>query len=80
MLKKAAELSKGYPIKYLNEDLTNYKMPKAIDLIISFYTLQFISPAVRQELVNKIYNSLNWGVAFSFLKKSEHPMQGFKSI
>ena len=78
MLKKAAELSKGYPIKYLNEDLTNYKMPKAIDLIISFYTLQFISPAVRQELVNKIYNSLNWGGGFFLFEKVRAPDARFQ--
>ena len=40
--------------KYLKEDLTEYKIPKSTDLIISFYTLQFISPSVRQDLVNKI--------------------------
>ena len=37
------------------------------DLIISF-TMQFIHPKHRQDVINKIYKSLNWGGAFLFLK------------
>ena len=39
-------------------------------IISSFYTLQFISPKHRQETINKIYNSLNWGGAFFFVEKT----------
>lgn len=34
------------------------------DLIISYYTMQFIKPKFRQEIFNKIYKALNWGGAF----------------
>ena len=30
--------------------------------------MQFINPKFRQIYLNKIYNSLNWGGAFSFEK------------
>ena len=31
------------------------------DFIVCYYTLQFIPPSVRQTVVNKLYESLNWG-------------------
>jgi len=39
------------------------------DLIIAYYTIQFIHPRQRQELINKIYESLNWGGAFIYFEK-----------
>jgi len=42
---------------------------KKSDLIISYYTMQFIRPKDRQKLFNKIYKSLNWGGAFIFFEK-----------
>lgn len=78
MLKKASESSQDYPIKFFNEDLVTYKMPKGIDLITSFYTLQFISTAVRQDLVNSIYNSLNWGGGFFLFEKVRAPDARFQ--
>lgn len=41
----------------------------AADLIVAYYTIQFISPAVRQLLFNKIYSSLNWGGGFILFEK-----------
>ncbi len=78
MLTKASAISSGYPIKFLNEDLVTFKMPKSIDLIISFYTIQFISPSVRQDLVNKIYSSLNWGGGFFLFEKVRAPDARFQ--
>ena len=42
---------------------------KKSDLIISFYTIQFIKQKFRQKLINKIYKSLNWGGGFFFVEK-----------
>ena len=39
------------------------------DLIIAYYTIQFIHPKFRQELINLIYRSLNWGGAFIYFEK-----------
>ena len=51
------------------EDVLNIDF-KPASIITSYYTLQFILPSVRQELVNKIYNSLNWGGAFFVFEKT----------
>ena len=48
--------------------MTTVNLEKA-DLIISYYTIQFIHPKLRQELINKIYDSLNWGGAFILYEK-----------
>ena len=39
------------------------------DLIIAYYTVQFVRPAVRQLLLDKIYSSLNWGGGFLLFEK-----------
>ena len=39
------------------------------DLILSYYTIQFIPPRHRQTIINKIYKSLNWGGAFIMFEK-----------
>ena len=53
---------------------------KKSDLIISYYTNQFISPKKRQEVINKIYNSLNWGGAFLLFEKIRGPDARYQDI
>jgi tRNA (cmo5U34)-methyltransferase len=36
---------------------------------VAYYTLQFVHPKLRQILVNKVYDSLNWGGAFVIFEK-----------
>ena len=54
--------------KFIKKDILNFKFKKS-DLIISYYTTQFIKPRDRQKLFNKIYKSLNWGGAFVMFEK-----------
>ena len=49
-------------------DLSKIKFKKS-DLITSYYTIQFMKPKYRQALINKIYQSLNWGGAFIYFEK-----------
>ena len=42
--------------------------------------MQFITPSVRQELVNKIYNSLAWGGAFFVFEKTRGPDGRFQDM
>ena len=42
---------------------------EAADFVVSYYTIQFIRPSVRQELFNKIYNAMQWGGAFLLFEK-----------
>jgi tRNA (cmo5U34)-methyltransferase len=39
------------------------------DLIIAYYTIQFVPPYLRQDLINRIYEALNWGGAFICFEK-----------
>ena len=50
------------------------------DLIVSCYTVQFIPPRIRQDLINKIYQTLNWGGAFLFFEKIRAPDARFQDI
>jgi tRNA (cmo5U34)-methyltransferase len=50
------------------------------DLIVSSYTVQFISPRIRQNLINTLYRALNWGGAFLFFEKVRAPDARFQDI
>lgn len=63
--KKCNEFSN---ISFINDDFLNIELEKS-DLIVSYYTIQFIKPRVRQLIFDKIYNSLNWGGAFILFEK-----------
>lgn len=49
-------------------DVNIYDFEKS-DFIVSYYTIQFIQPKLRQQLINKIFESLNWGGAFVWFEK-----------
>ena len=66
-------------VKYLNKDITKMKFVKS-DLITSCYTIQFIDPKHRQETINKIYKSLNWGGAFIIFEKIRASDARFQDI
>jgi len=60
----------------LEMDNTNFKVDdilqlelENIDMITAYYTIQFIRPSQRQQLIDKIYSALNWGGAFIFFEK-----------
>lgn len=71
--------SKKKNVKFIKADINNISFKKA-DLIIAYYTLQFISPRTRQNLINRIYKSLNWGGAFIFFEKVRGPDARFQDI
>ena len=55
-------------IIFKHKNLEKFSFLKC-DLIFSLYTIQFLKPEYRQNLLNKIYNSLNWGGALVFFEK-----------
>jgi len=70
-VKEMIEVAESKNIKnaeFLNEDVVTYELIKS-DLIVSYYTIQFIKPQLRQEVINKIYKSLNWGGGFFLFEK-----------
>lgn len=71
MVKKAQEKAKNFKslnTVFLAEDVLELAF-EPTDLVICYYTLQFIRPSVRQDLVNKIYENLNWGGALLLFEK-----------
>jgi tRNA (cmo5U34)-methyltransferase len=50
------------------------------DVVASYYTIQFINPSIRQKVINKIYESLNWGGAFIMFEKVRGPDARFQDM
>ena len=66
-------------LTFENADALLYDFEKS-DLIICYYTIQFTAPAFRQDLINKIYQSLNWGGAFLLFEKVRGADARFQDI
>jgi tRNA (cmo5U34)-methyltransferase len=80
MVNKANELSASRSsVRFEIGDVCQWDYEKS-DLIISCYTIQFVYPSVRQNLLDKIYQSLNWGGAFLFFEKTRAPDARFQDI
>ncbi len=50
------------------------------DLVVCYYTIQFIKPSLRQELINKLYQNLNWGGALLLFEKVRGADARFQDI
>lgn len=80
MIKAAKAHCRSHPeIEILEEDIRLFDLEKS-DLIISYYTMQFIPPRYRQDVLNKIYESLNWGGALIMFEKVRGPDARFQDI
>ena len=80
MVAQARRACEGYPqVEIVEDDATQMPLEKA-DLIVSYYTVQFIRPAVRQALIDKVYESLHWGGAFVLFEKVRGPDARFQDI
>ncbi len=66
-------------IQILHEDARLFEFEKS-DLIVSYYTLQFIPPRDRQQLLDKLYEALNWGGALILFEKVRAPDARFQDI
>lgn len=65
--------------KIICADVIKYKY-KPCSLFLSYYTIQFIKPYQRQDLINKIYKSLEWGGAAIIYEKIRGPDARFQDI
>ena len=61
-------IKNGNKIIFQNKNINKLSILRN-DLIISYYTIQFIPPRYRQSIINNIYKSLNWGGAFIMFEK-----------
>jgi tRNA (cmo5U34)-methyltransferase len=66
-------------VEFIEDDILQIELEPA-DLIISYYTVQFIRPAERQRLITKLYDSLQWGGALVMFEKVRGPDARFQDI
>ena len=64
-------------IEFINDYITNLKLLSS-SFITSYYTIQFISPGIRQQVFNQIYDSLDWGRGFFLFEKVRSPDARFQ--
>jgi tRNA (cmo5U34)-methyltransferase len=69
----------GLNVKFYTDDILAFEM-EPTDLVVCYYTIQFIKPSVRQDLINKIYQNLNWGGAFLMFEKVRGADARFQDI
>ena len=84
MMKLAKKKQKDLSINktkldFINDDIVTCDFEKS-DLIISYFTIQFIHPKHRQELINKIFESLNWGGALILFEKVRYNDARFQDM
>src|SRR4051794_28801849 len=80
MVAKAREHCAGLPnVTVEVEDIRVAALGQA-DLIVAYYTMQFVPPRDRQALFDRIYAALNWGGAFIMFEKVRAPDARFQDI
>ena len=82
MIKEAKKKLKRYPklgCKFQVGNVAKLKLKKS-DMIVCYYTIQFIPAAIRQTIINKLYKSLNWGGALLLFEKVRGPDARFQDI
>ena len=69
MVEQAKKVAKNNKrIEFVADDIATYPYEKS-DFITSYCTMQFCPPHIRQDVFNKIYESLNWGGGFILFEK-----------
>ena len=81
MIDKASEkiIPAQKNIKFIKDDILQYKFEPA-DMIVAYYTVQFIRPSERQRLISKLYDCLQWGGALVLFEKVRGPDARFQDI
>ncbi|MFQ5678552.1 MAG: methyltransferase domain-containing protein [Gemmatimonadota bacterium] len=80
MIERARAHCRGVKnITLLQQDVLEHEYEPS-DFIVSYYCVQFIPPRRRQELFDRIYESLNWGGAFVLFEKVRGPDARFQDI
>jgi tRNA (cmo5U34)-methyltransferase len=66
-------------IRLIEGDLLQFEFEKC-DMIVAFYTMQFVRPAFRQQLFDRIFEALRWGGAFLLFEKVRGADARFQDI
>jgi tRNA (cmo5U34)-methyltransferase len=80
MLAEAQKKCAGYKnIEFICADLRDVEFEPA-DMLVSYYTMQFIKPKYRQALFNKFWQTLNWSGALFLFEKVRAPDARFQDM
>jgi tRNA (cmo5U34)-methyltransferase len=82
MISVADEKQRAYPdlnVSFVAADIVKMDLEPA-DMIVCYYTVQFISPSIRQQLIDKFYKTLNWGGALLLFEKVRGADARFQDI
>jgi len=66
-------------VNFVEDDALQMDM-EPCDLIVCYYTVQFIRPSQRQQLIDKFYNHLQWGGALVMFEKVRGPDARFQDM
>lgn len=68
-------------IQYVTDDVTQFDYgSETADLIICYYTVQFVRPAIRQPLIDRLFSALKWGGALLLFEKTRGPDARFQDL
>jgi tRNA (cmo5U34)-methyltransferase len=62
-----------------NEDIRLFPYEKS-DFFVSYYCMQFVPPRDRQEIIQRVYESLHWGGGFVMFEKVRGPDARFQDM
>ena len=76
---KKKTLNNSYnSINFYTSDFLDFEIKNKVSMYISYYTMQFIHPSVRQNFIDKIYKTLDWGGALFLFEKIRSPDARFQ--
>lgn len=67
------------PVTFVEADIVEADLEPA-DLVVSYYTMQFVRPRYRQDVIDRIYETLHWGGALVLFEKVRSPDARFQDI
>jgi len=79
MIRLAKSKYKLPNLEFIVADILEFEY-RPSDFITSYYVVQFIRPSYRQLLIDKIFQTLNWGGAFLYFEKVRAPDARFQDI
>jgi tRNA (cmo5U34)-methyltransferase len=80
MVEKARSHCAGVKnVELHNEDIRLFPYEKS-DFFVSYYCMQFVPPRDRQEIIQRVYESLHWGGAFVMFEKVRGPDARFQDM
>jgi len=66
-------------VSFVTDDASQIDL-QPCDLVVAYYTVQFVRPSRRQELIDRIYKALQWGGALILFEKVRGPDARFQDI